>query len=66
MMVMMHYTLKGFASEAPEPVTKTLRFPHDAAAVDAGRGLLFKGKTPARHVEVWRGEQRIATVERLV
>lgn len=64
-MVMMHYTLKGFAPEAPEPVTKTARFDHDAAALDAGRGLL-NGKTVVQHVEIWRGEQRIATVERVV
>jgi hypothetical protein len=64
-MAMIHYTLKGFASETPEPVTKTLRFDHDAAALDAGRGLLG-GETVVHHVEIWRGEQRIATVERVV
>lgn len=61
---MMHYTLKGFAPEAADPVMETVVVSRDSEALDAGRGFLFEKLIQS--VEVWRGEHRIATVERFV
>lgn len=61
---MMHYTLKGFAPEAAEPVTETVVVSRESEALDAGRGFLFEKLIQS--VEVWRGDRRVATVERFV
>jgi hypothetical protein len=62
---MMHYTLMAFAAEASEPASETILADHDAAALDKVRGLL-RAARQVRQVEVWRGDRRIATVERVV
>jgi hypothetical protein len=59
---MLHYTLKGFAPEAADPVTETVVVSRESEALDAGRGFLLEKLIQS--VEVWRGERRIATVER--
>jgi hypothetical protein len=62
---MMHYTLRAFSPEALEPVTEIISASHDAAALDAGRDLLPRSDV-VQHVEIWRGDCRIATVDRVV
>jgi hypothetical protein len=59
---MLHYTLKGFAPEAADPMTETVVVSRESEALDAGRGFLLEKLIQS--VEVWRGERRIATVER--
>jgi hypothetical protein len=59
---MLHYTLKGFAPEAADPLMETVTVSRDSEALDAGRGFLLEKLIQS--VEVWRGEHRIATVER--
>jgi hypothetical protein len=62
---MTHYTLLAFAAEAAQPVTHTIAAARDAEALEAVRSLL-RGPQAVRQVELWRGERRIATVERVV
>lgn len=62
---MLHYTIKAFGREAPEPLLETVAVAHDHAALEAGRGLLHE-RAALQQVEVWRDERRIGTVERVV
>jgi hypothetical protein len=61
----MQYVLKAFEAEVAEPMLKTLTCGRDARALDLGRGLIRR-RAGVRQVEVWCGERRVATVERVV
>lgn len=61
---MTNYTMMAFAPEAAQPVAHTIAAMRDADALEAVRGLLRS--QPVRQVELWRGDRRIATVERVV
>ncbi len=60
----MNYVLKAFAADQAEPSAEPFAADHDAQALDKVRGV-FREQSQVRQVEVWCGERRLATVERV-
>ena len=58
-------TVSSGSIGAAEPVSKLFPQAHDAEAIETGRSLLGRRKG-VRQVEVWHGQRRLVSFERVV
>jgi hypothetical protein len=64
-LAMTHYTFKTYAADAADPVSKLIPLAHDAEAITTAHTLLGRRKG-VRQLEVWHGQRRVVSLERVV